>query len=83
MTQNVAGLVRDLEARKQALRTYAAAHDKFADREQELAGASVEAAGAHWYAYITLRAYRAECDNQEPSGIGTLTPYRYNAADRG
>lgn len=79
MSQNVAGLIRDLEARRSALRLLAAAHDRFSEIEQvaRLTGDVAEAEGVHWYAIKTLRAYRNEMDNPEPPGIGTLAPYGF------
>ena len=61
-------LLRDIEARNTALRTYAVAHDRFAVTEQQLVaeGRIPEAEGAHTYALIALRAWLAERDDPEP-----------------
>lgn len=68
--QSVIQLLRALEARRSAERTYALAHDKFADLEQRHTGKNAaEAEGAHQYALIALRAYRAEIADPQPSGI--------------
>ncbi len=57
--------LRDVSARKAALRRYASAFDRFATLEQAYAG-TTEAEGAHGYALIALRAYRVECDDPDP-----------------
>lgn len=58
----------DMTAFEAALRQYAVAHDVWAEREQiELVkGHDIEAAGAHGYAYLVLRAYIAEKDDPAP-----------------
>lgn len=57
-----------LAARQSVLRAYAAAHDRFSEREAQhrAAGDVVLADGAHRYALWTLRAYRAELDDPRP-----------------
>ena len=60
-------LIRQAQARRSALYTYARAHDKFSELEQRHAARNpVEAAGAHEYALRLLRAYKAEIDDPEP-----------------
>lgn len=65
---SVIELLRAVAARRNAIYTYAMAHDHFANEEQTFSaqGLPVEAAGAHEYALIALRAYRAEMDDPEP-----------------
>lgn len=65
---NAGQIIREAAALRMALFTYAAAHDMFAELEQQyLAQArEIEAAGAHEYALRCLRAYRAELDDPEP-----------------
>lgn len=64
---DVIGLLRDVAARREAIYRYAKAHDRFAEQEQELVTEHpVEASGAHEYALIALRAYRAEMDDPTP-----------------
>jgi hypothetical protein len=60
--------IRTLSARSAALETYALAHDRFSEAEQMYVaeGQMAMASGAHTYALIALRAYRAEIDDQEP-----------------
>jgi hypothetical protein len=60
--------IRKLTARSAALETYALAHDRFSEAEQIYVseGQMVMASGAHQYALIALRAYRAEIDDPEP-----------------
>lgn len=69
MSATPAEFVRDVRARQATLRRLAHAHDRFAELEQIAAdsGDVYEAEGAHRYAEITLRAYRAECDDPEPA----------------
>lgn len=52
-------------ARREAIRTYAAAYDRWAESEQVLVaeGMYADAQGAHEYAMWCLRAYRAELDD--------------------
>ena len=66
---SVIELIREAAARRTAIFTYARAHDHFATEEQTFAGEGkpIEAAGAHEYALICLRAYRAELDDPEPA----------------
>jgi hypothetical protein len=61
-------ILRDAMTRSQAIRTYALAHDHWAEEEQTriAEGKEVEAEGAHQFALMTLRAYRAEIDDPEP-----------------
>jgi len=61
-------IMRDAAARREALNALAQAHDHFSEEEQvALAeGRVVEAEGAHQYALMLLRAYRAELDDPEP-----------------
>lgn len=56
------------DPREAALRTYAAAYDRFAETEQMhvLLGNYAEAEGAHAYALWAVRAYKAEMDDPEP-----------------
>lgn len=63
--------IRDAAARREALRHYAAAHEKFAELEQTLTsrGSPVCAEGAHVYALIALRAWVLENDDPEPPGL--------------
>lgn len=64
-------LIRQAQARRAALYTYARLHDKFAEEEQRLMGEGkvVEAEGAHVYALRCLRAYMGELDDREPEDI--------------
>ena len=64
----VIDIIRDATARRTALYGYAQAHDHFSELEQALVGEGrvAESAGAHEYALIALRAYRAELDDQAP-----------------
>lgn len=61
-------MLREAAARHHAERTYALAHDHFSEMEQTLVaeGRVTEAVGAHEYALIALKAYRAEIDDPEP-----------------
>jgi hypothetical protein len=61
----------DIAARQAALHRYAAAHDRFNERELEhrAAGRTAEAEGAHRYALWCLRAYRDELDDRRPKGL--------------
>jgi hypothetical protein len=61
-------ILRDAITRSNAIRAYALAHDHFAEEEQirRAEGKEVEAEGAHQFALMTLRAYRAEIDDPEP-----------------
>ncbi len=64
---NVTEMIRDATAHRTALLTYARAHDRFSDLEQANRTCDpIEAEGAHVYALIALRAYRAELDDLEP-----------------
>lgn len=68
---SVIELIREAAAKRESQFRYAAAHDKFATLEQRYSGHNpIEAAGAHEYALICLRAYRAEIDNPTPAGLG-------------
>lgn len=66
--KSVIEVLREVAARRHAIYAYAEAHDHFAEEEQTFAakGSPIEAAGAHEYALIALRAYRAELDDPEP-----------------
>ena len=61
-------VLRDAIAKSGALRMYALAHDHFSEEEQTMAGEGriAEAEGAHQFALLALRAYRAEIDDPEP-----------------
>lgn len=61
-------ILRDAMTRSQAIRTYALAHDHWSEEEQTLTaeGQTVKAEGAHQFALMVLRAYRAEIDDPEP-----------------
>ena len=61
-------ILRDAMTRSNAIRTYALAHDHWAEEEQirRVEGKDAEAEGAHQFALMTLRAYRAEIDDPEP-----------------
>jgi len=61
-------LGRSREAQEAVLKRLAMAHDRFSELEQlyRVEGNVVEAEGAHQYALITLRAYRAEMDDPDP-----------------
>lgn len=63
-----ADLIRDMNARSAAVRTYARAFDEWAQEQQSLVGEGkvTEAAGAGAYASWALRAYRSEIDDPEP-----------------
>ncbi len=68
---SVIELMRAAAARREALFRYAEAHDHFATQEQTYAGEGnvIEAEGAHAYALIALRAYRAELDDPMPEAF--------------
>ena len=67
---SVIELIREAAAKRESQFRYAAAHDKFATLEQRHSGTNpIEAAGAHEYALICLRAYRAEVDDPAPAGL--------------
>lgn len=78
MSRRPVEAVRDIMARREALKRYATAHDKFSEAEQVhiAKGEIAEAEGAHNFALWALRAYRAELD--QPG-----TPYYYDPHDRG
>ena len=61
-------VLRDAMARSTALRLLAAAHDHWAEEEQVAIaeGRYAEAEGAHQFALLALRSYRAELDDPEP-----------------
>ncbi len=61
-------LLLNAMARKAVLEQLAKAHDHFSEEEQRFQGQDrhIEAAGAHEYALLTLRAYRAELDDPRP-----------------
>ena len=61
-------VLRDAMARTTALRMLAAAHDHWAEEEQVAIaeGRYAEAEGAHQFALLALRAYRADLDDPEP-----------------
>jgi hypothetical protein len=61
--------IRKVTAKSAALETYALSHDRFSEAEQMYVaeGQIAMAAGAHTYALIALRAYRAELDDPEVS----------------
>jgi hypothetical protein len=61
-------MIREAQAAQSARWTYALAHDHFSDLEQQLVGEGriTEATGAHEFALIALKAYRAELDDPEP-----------------
>lgn len=65
---DVIRIIREVSARREALYRYAQAHDHFATEEQTATaeGREIEAAGAHEYALMTLRAYRNEIDDPPP-----------------
>ena len=70
---DVIRILRDAEAVRAARLRYARAHDKFAELEQRHALTNpIEAAGAHEYALIALRAYRAELDDPAPRDSRTF-----------
>jgi hypothetical protein len=66
--KNTIDLIREAQAAQSARLRYAIAHDKFSDDEQTLVleGRITEAAGAHQFAQICLKVYRAELDDPEP-----------------
>lgn len=65
--------VADVAARMAAQYQYAKAHDRFAELEQLARSRNkpAEANGAHIFALIALRAYRAECDDPQPKELVT------------
>lgn len=68
---SVIEMLREAAAKRESQFRYAAAHDHFATLEQRHSGRNpVEAEGAHAYALICLRAYRAEVDDPTPAGLG-------------
>ena len=79
MARNVPAILRDIEARNAAMRTYAVAFDRFAEREQthRLSENLAASEGAHQYAIWCMRAYRAETDDPEPRPA-----FRYDPHDR-
>jgi hypothetical protein len=60
-----------VDPRAAVIRRLAAAYDKFAEEEQELAGLGwyERSTIAHGYCLIVLRAYRAELDDPTPEGL--------------
>lgn len=66
--------VKDMTARREAIRMYAAAYDRFAEQEQVLVaeGMYAEAQGAHEFAMWCLRAYRVELDDPDPIDADVL-----------
>lgn len=62
--------IRDAVAKREAMRQYAIAHDRFANLEQAFLarGCPLSAEGVHIHALITLRAWLAEKDDPEPEG---------------
>lgn len=68
MAQTPARFHLDLAARSRAIRRYALAFDHFSTQEQlaRAKGDVIESEGAHRYAVMTLRAYRAEIDDPAP-----------------
>jgi len=65
-------ILRDAITRSNAIRFYATAYDHFAQEEQVCIaeGRMVEAEGAHHFALMLLRAYKAEIDDPEPKAMG-------------
>lgn len=63
---------REQLARHAALLHLAAAHDKFAEREQVQVGRGDYVAAEHYHKYVAwiVRAYRAEMDDPTPQGLG-------------
>jgi hypothetical protein len=59
--------LRSETAKQAVLRALAEAHDRFSEAEQMYvaSGALAMAEGAHTFALIALRAYRAELDDPE------------------
>lgn len=68
---DAARIVRDAQARSEALRAYAARHDHFAEMEQRLMGLGrdYEAEGAHEFGLRLLRAWMAEDRDPTPEGL--------------
>jgi hypothetical protein len=68
---SVIELIRAAQARREALYRYAAAHDHYAELEQRYVAQNrpIEAAGAHEFALIALKAYIAEVDDPRPEGL--------------
>lgn len=68
---NAAQAIRDAQARASALRQYAAAHERFAEREQmaALKGEPYEQEGAHQFGLRLLRAWIAEQHDPTPEGL--------------
>ena len=66
---DVIRIIREVAARREAVFSYAQWHDDFSTEEQTLTaeGRTFEAEGAHQFALILLRAYRAEMDDPEPA----------------
>lgn len=80
--------IRAAAARRQAIFTYAAAHDRWAEAEQiyRAEGREFEAEGAHEMGRLCLQSYLKEMDDPEPVGLGSEPPYpvhRYYSEDRG
>lgn len=63
--QTPADMIRDVDARNSAVRELAKIHDRFSELELvfQFSGSVFEAEGAHQYALMALRAYRAELDD--------------------
>ena len=66
--------IRNAIAGRQSIRWYATRHDVFSEAEQmeRLAGDDATAEMSHDIALLILRAYKAECDDPEPVGLGTV-----------
>ncbi len=64
---SVIELLRQATARRQAIFAYARMHDEWSEVEQLYTGEgkAYEAEGAHQWALIALRAYRAEMDDPD------------------
>ena len=64
-------ILRAAAARREARRRYLAAHERYAELEQLLVaqGRPIDAAGAHGFALLALRAYLAETDDPVPEGL--------------
>jgi hypothetical protein len=62
--------LRNETAKQAVLRVLATAHDRFSEAEQMYvaSGQLAMAEGAHTFALIALRAYRAELDDPEVQG---------------
>ena len=67
--RSVIEIIREAAARRAAIFAYAQWHDDYSTEEQTLTaeGRTFEAEGAHQFALILLRAYRAEMDDPEPA----------------